>query len=203
MRTQTQVCTFCDGSGFVQILQQTDDGPKVIVKDCPSCHETSGPGEPLVFHFFDPTQSANGRDGAGAGRTDGTETPNPGRENVVLEPDEVIKAPEMQLVDDHMEFHLMHVARKTAAKQAILLAGVYRQKQLDSFRADLAMKMQNELVARAAERMQQLWDYMESCTAHHSPEVATRIEALTLKGMEFHERLAEAAPGHSSAAIGR
>jgi hypothetical protein len=107
-------------------------------------------------------------------------------------PDEIIPAREVQLVDKHLDLHLEHQMRKTARKQAEKMSQARRQSELDGFRAEQALWMYNDLLAKAARKMSDLCHFRDACLRDLHPDAAIRFERMADRALEIEEKLPEA-----------
>lgn len=131
-----------------------------------------------VFFYTPTAQVGPGSNGRGSAR--------------VVEPDEIIQPPKLAFLDEadrHLAFHLKHEMAKTAGKQAQHFVQARRQKEVDSFRVEQAMEMYNDLAANAAEHMDRLCRFRDSCQYNIHPDAAARIERVVERGMDIQEKL--------------
>ena len=82
--------------------------------------------------------------------------------------------------------------RRTAGKQARHIVQVHRQREVDAFRAEQAMKMFNDLMPKAAKYMNDLCHYRDSCSISIHPDAAIRIEQMVDRALEIQKMLPEA-----------
>jgi hypothetical protein len=107
-------------------------------------------------------------------------------------PDEIIPAREVRLVDGHLDYHREHQLRRTARKQAGKMIQVYRQREIDGYRVEQALKMHNDLVAKAARNMSDLCHFRDARLRDLHPDAAVRLERMVDRALDIQENLPEA-----------
>jgi hypothetical protein len=95
-------------------------------------------------------------------------------------------------VDKHLDFHLAHQMRRTARKQAVKMTEVRRQGELDGFRGEQALRMYNDLLAKAAKNMSDLCHFRDACLRDLHPDAAIRFEWMAGRALEIQEKIPEA-----------
>ena len=107
-------------------------------------------------------------------------------------PDEIIPAREIQLVDKHLDFYLDQEMSRSARKQAAKMTEVRRQAELDGFRGEQALRMHNDLLAKAAKNMSDLCHFRDACVRDLHPDAAIRFEEMAGRALEIESKLPHA-----------